>query len=354
MKRNTSKLHASLLLWGSLIASAVSSAFAPVYATEAKPESIQKVTPCAVVDRFAGDAQVLDEARTRVVEADNRVPVYCGGWVSVENGWLTLKHRFGYQIHVGPHSFVQFLDDADAIAVFRGQIFAQASGGMGELRVVTPNARMRVSRGSIVTLFDPEEEMSQLTVVDGKADFENRFDTTKKANVAVKSGFASALDFKLMRVVPSIPKVVATSSLKAKLLELHVPLKESERALAIARNRRNELFASFEKSQDEQLKPARKIASAEKPSATPVKHSPKAQDSEENQARSEDYLLRKTLGGSADGMKILRRPAAHRKKTQKAKVQVEDPEAQLMAKQKGAEDKEKRRLIEELSKIHSD
>jgi hypothetical protein len=341
-----------------IAALAVVSAYHSAFANEAMPESAESRRPCAVVDQFSGDSQILNESRTRVSEADVKAPVECGGWVSVQNGWLVLQHRFGYRIHVGPGTFAQLQDDGDALVVYRGQVFAQSGGGMGEFRVVTPNARIRLSRASAVALFDPEEEKTQLTVVDGKAQFENRFDTTKKANVTVKSGYASMLDFKLLRIVPSVPKVAATSSLKAKLKELHVPEKDSERALAIARNRQKELFASFEKTQGENVSPeknhdkghakkqARSIAS------TTAKHG--HGDPERNQEIAKDYLFRKTLGGNAEGMKILGKMPAQRKPAQKAHVEVEDPEAQLKVKQKSAEDAEKRRLIEELSKIKSD
>jgi hypothetical protein len=331
-------------------------AVAPAFANEAGPEGIHAAKPCAVVDRFSGDAEILNESRTRVSETDARAPVDCGGWVSVQNGWVILQHRFGYRIHVGPGSFVQLQDDADALVVYRGQVFTQAGGGMGEFRIVTPNARVRLSRASGVTLFDPEEEKTQLTVVDGKATLENRFDSTQ-ARSTVKSGYASTLDFKLLRVVPSVPKFAANASLKVKLKELHVPEGVTERAMAVTRNRQKEFFASFEKSTNENTKPAvsahaghadRKVASVK-----PV-HKTEEFDPAKNERISKDYLLRKTLGGNEDGMRILGPSAAQRKPAQKAKVQVDDPEARLIMKQKSAEDTEKKRLIEELSKIRSD
>jgi hypothetical protein len=307
-----------------------------------------------VVDSYYGDTQILDESRTQIAEADHHTPVLCGGWVSVENGWVTLQHRFGYRIHLGPKSFVRFMDDSDAIILYRGQMFAQAGGGMGELRILTPNARVRVSRASVITLFDPEEESTQLTTVDGKATFENRFDGTKRASIAVRSGFASTLDFKLMRVVPSAPKIVATHSLRAKLKELNVPQRQSERALAVARNRQKELFAAFDQSENENVtsKKARSVVSEKISARVPASTESRGTSSRFD---SNDYLLRKTLGGSKEGMKLLHTSAKKRHHApQKARVQVEDPEAELMARQKSAEDQERRRLIEELSKIHSD
>lgn len=350
MKRNTIKLFAL-----AAFVSAFALGCAPTYANEARPEGIEPARPCAVVDSFAGDAQILNESRTNVSEADKKAPIFCGGWVSVQSGWLVLQHRFGYRVHVGPGTFAQLQDDADAIVVYRGQVFAQAGGGMGELRVVTPNARIRISRGSLVALFDPEEEKTQLTVVDGKASFENRFDTTKKANVTVKSGYASMLDFKLLRIVPSVPKIAAGSSLKAKLKELHVPERESERALAVTRNRQKELFSVFEKNQNENVKPEKHARSIASVRATVEKTGHKhVDDPEKNERMKEDYLVRKTLGGSEEGMKILGHAATQRKPAQKARVQVEDPEARLLTRQKNAEDAEKKRLIEELSKIRSE
>ncbi len=349
MKRHMKPNITKLFMLASLASTfAPALVLAPAYANEARPEAIQARLPCAVVEHFSGDSQILNESRTRVTEAEVKSAVDCGGWVSVQNGWLILQHRFGYRIHVGPGTFAQLLDGADALVVYRGQIFAQAGGGMGELRVLTPNARVSFSRGSVVALFDPEEEKSQLTVVDGKAAFENRFDSTKSSSVAVKSGYASMLDFKLLRVVPSVPKLIANASLKTKLKELHVPERESERAMAIARNRQKEIFSAFEKKQGENLKgrsQQRSIASTDD-----------SNSDEKNEKIAHDYLLRKTLGGTEAGMKLLGSASAQRKpaRAQKAKVQVEDPEAQLLMKQKTAEDSEKRRLIEELSKIRSE
>jgi hypothetical protein len=336
-----------------LFLTAVASVFsiAPAFASEAKPEGIQTYRPCAVVDQFAGDSQILNESRTRVSEADVKAPVECGGWISVQSGWMVLQHRFGYRIHVGPGTFAQLVDDADALIIYRGQVFAQAGGGMGELRVLTPNARLRLSRASAVALFDPEEEKTQLTVVDGKVTFENRFETAKKSEVTVKSGYTSMLDFKLMRIVPSVPKIAAASSLKAKLHELHVPGSVSERALAVTRNRQKELFAAFEKTQTENAKSKKSDHQGEGRKIASVKSE---NDPEKNHQIAKDYLLRKTLGGNTEGMKILGETPVQRTPAQKAhkvKVEVEDPEAKLVAKQKKAEDAEKRRLIEELSKI---
>jgi hypothetical protein len=341
---------------------ACSMLLAPAFtlANEAKPEGTQSIPPCAIVDQFSGDTQILNETRTSIKDMDAKAPVPCGGWISVQSGWAILQHRFGYRIHAGPGTFAQLQNDAEALVLYRGQIFVQAGGGMGELRIVTPNARLRLSRASAVALFDADEEKSQVSVVDGKAVFENRYETSKSATAVVKSGYTSTLDFKLMRIVPSTPRIVAGASLKAKLKELHVPERESERALAIARNRQKELFASFEKAIDHSKASSpvaskgsnRKIASLQ--FADHKETRKETNDPEKNERMNRDYLKRKTVGGQEAGMALLGHRLTQRKPAKKVSVQVEDPEAQLLMKQKQSEDQEKKRLIEELSKIRSD
>jgi hypothetical protein len=319
--------------------------------------------PCAVLESSSGEAEVLDSSRTHLAEATPNTPVPCGGWVSVSRGVAKLKHRFGYELHLGPGTFAQFNDSEDAILLFRGQLYSVASGGMGELRILTPNARVKVSRAAAITLFDSDEESTQVVALDGTSEIANRFDAA--ATVLVKAGEQSTLDFKLLRVVPSVPKVIAIASVKDKLQELDVPAHADQKAYAVIRAREKQVFAEQEKASqptdqypDEQVggktpnRKSRKLASV--PSSG-------AGDSD-NSSPTADYWQAKSVGGDVDGLKILKESKHAAAGRHPAKVSVTDESGaaaqaendKLDQKHKKADAAEKQRLIEELSEIKSD
>lgn len=365
LQRKLSKFAFTEWLFLGALASVAYFVAPSAFAEEASSQS-HATPPCALIDDFYGDAQILDSSRTqtRVVAPSSgaKPAVYCGGWISVEKGWVHLTHRFGYNISVGPHSFVQFLDESDALVLYRGQVYAQVGGGMGELRILTPNARMKATRSGVIAIFSPEQENTQLITVDGQATIANRYEDSKNATVSVKSGESSQLDLQLLRVVPSVPKIVATPSLKAKLTELHVPARQADRALVLVRTRKHEALALYEpkkkappSAEAAEVKPEEDLheryVEGSRAPARRLASSGSGNSSSEGAPHRDDVLL-KSLGGSEEGMKILR--PGKKKAKARPTIEVEDPEAKLNLQKQAADSSEKKRLMEELSKVHPD
>ncbi len=338
--------------------------------------------PCAVLEDFSGDVEVLDSSRTHLVSLSRRTGVPCGGWVGVGKGYAKLKHRDGHRAHVGAGSFVQVpQDNADGkrsgeqLVLFRGQVYAQASGGNDELRIITANARARVTRGTIIVVYNQEDDETQLVALEGKSLIENRFETSRR--VTVKPGEASALNFKLLRVVPSIPRAVAYASLKPKFDDLRVPERERSHAVRTARERQDRVFASAlvkdkdvdeEDDGEDQSEAPAKVAAASQAEKKAVKAA-KAKELEAikkaapiteyarhptdgNEGDLREHWVNRMVAGEKVGEKILF-PDKFYGRPRKVKVEVEDIDAKFSQRKQEA-DVEKARLIEELSQIREE
>jgi hypothetical protein len=77
--------------------------------------------------------------------------------------------------------------------------------------------------------------------VEGVSTLQNRFEETRK--VTVKAGQFSTLDFKLLRVIPAVAKPISVASLRHKLSDLHLPFDAKSRAIAFAKQSREETFS---------------------------------------------------------------------------------------------------------------
>ncbi len=214
-------LSLALLLW-----------VAPQWA-HALPATLGTATgvSCAVVREYGGDAQILDESRLDIAEVGEKTSVGCNGWVSVDQGWVTLRHRNGAVIHLGPGTFARMTDRPDAVTLFRGQAYF-SPGDATELSVLTPNARARIRDGAMIVIFDAGTEKTQVVGVERRATVENRFEGAHR--IAVQAGEVSDLDFQLTRVIPQVARPVAAESLKEKLALLHVDPRTAAEALRLA------------------------------------------------------------------------------------------------------------------------
>ncbi len=317
------------------------------FAVEVSPQ-VSASPPCAVLDNYDGEVQVLDSSRTFLVDAAPHVGIPCGGWVSVKTGWASVRHRDGYFVQVGANSFAQFQesntdghDSGDQVVLYRGEIFAQSGDGSGELRVVTADARARVSQGSMIVLYNHGQNETQLIALENQASLENRFETSRR--IAVHAGEASNLNLKLLRVVPSLPRTASIASLKPVFADLH--LSDQERSYAIAATRKREereMASSLEGSHGAN----RGLASE------------KSSDYSRNKADKEDaalhaYWVKKMVGGQSIGESILY-PDQYYGRPQKVHVIVDDPAMKLNKSFQRKENEEKHRLIEELSQIRAD
>ncbi len=332
-------------------------AFSAFVAIPAGAAEATRSAPCAVVESANADAQILDRDRKQAFDVEQGKAVSCGGWISVNSGWVKLTHRNGYRIQLSPQTFVNFPETdgskagVDHLVIYKGEIFAAAGGGRGEMRVATANARARVARGRVIVNFNHGNDESQLIALDGQATIENRFASNEQ--VLVKEGEASSLNVSLNRVVPSLPSAVSVSDLRPKMMALHLAESEQTEAVEAVTSRRERKFASLptganertpadaEHAKHHKSKLARRIAS----SSDYLRHQPNAQD---KQLQSE--LAKKLVGGENAGTEILF-PNRYYGKTQKVQILIEDPEEKLKSKQRRQTDAEKRRLIQELSQI---
>lgn len=333
---------------------------------------------CATIRGHGGSAQILDENRTRIHEVGEIDQVPCGGWVSVDDGWVRLEDRLGHELRLGAASFAQLTEGPIEVILFRGQMYGRAS--RGALRVITPNARAIASGGSMLVLFDPRSETSQVVALAGAVEVENRFEKSHRTRVG--PGTLSEVSFRHFRILPRSPRPVAPESLVAKLGELRVPMEARETALhatrlALARSavkvarigvasedrspQRSPaglVFDQNERAGDDEMGGG-KLASGASRGAAP---------SRLGRGAPSRRLERQVVGGDHEGIPLLfpaspDRPARHparagahphsrrrgiafQASSPRVSSRMPDPEAQETA--------EKRKLIEELSTIQTE
>jgi hypothetical protein len=328
------------------LAAATAAAYERSGPTGDSGETSPQGPPCAVVEKFGGDLQILDATRTRLEDPRRGAAIGCGGWISVARGWILLKHQGGAQIRLGAQTFARLKDGEDQLVLHRGEVHLSGGHGRGGLRAITPNARITLSRGQALVIYSAEEEESQLITLEGSAAITNRFATHKP--VVVSSGEGSSLNFKLLRVVPSAPRAVAIAAVRKHLASLKLEGKGRDEAVASVQKRLDRKFASRHRVvKDGEEVPRRAPASA---GGSYVRH--KAKDANEDFIRR--TMARKVAGdeGSGELLAPRREPAGKLK----GRAVVVDPgmdsspsqEDERVALEEAAE---KQRLIEELSKI---
>jgi hypothetical protein len=306
-------------------------------------ESTTHPEVCAVLEKYSGATQIVDDAHLSVIDLREKAAIPCGSWVSVESGWSEIRHQNGFLIHLRQGSYIQVSKlsaSDDPIVLFRGEIFAQAGGGNGELRILTPNSRVRLSRGSVIASFAQDDQRTEMITVDGTATLENRFEESRR--IQAKAGQVSSLDFKILRVIPALAKPISTASLQAKLRQLHVPPSERERAVALARKSREE---SFSPALPEV--PVKAVATKRAGSYPAVEASI---DQEALQEKMISHLNGEDPANVFDGKAPTR---SHRKAASRSTASVKAAAAQAQAENETdrRQDAERKQLIESLSKI---
>lgn len=234
-------------------------------------ESSGSSVPCAVMEGFEGEVQLLDPTRTHLVETKLKAPVPCGSWISIRSGWAELRHRQGYVLRVAAGTFLEIFDHEakglgtglDQVVLYRGKVHAQVDKGSEELRIVTANGRVRLSSGSALVLYSQVEEETQLIAIRDAVQFENRFENERK--ILVKKGEASSLNLKAMRVLPGTPFGVNLAALRFLLNDLQLPEKEFKESVKAAQWRQDRKFASIlVKKEDRESVPTLEDADQEK------------------------------------------------------------------------------------------
>lgn len=206
--------------------------------------------PCAVLEEFDGDVQILDAERESLLKSGFNSSIPCGGWISVDRGWAEVKHRQGYRFRIRAGSFVQFFDHAngrhktadDHVVLFRGSMLAKVIGSDEELRILTANARTRLKVGRVLVTYAPTREETQVYAVTRTATLENRF--APEASMEVRAGEASSLNLGIARLSPSTPRAVSFASARDQLSDLGLEESELKSALASAIERRGRKLAS--------------------------------------------------------------------------------------------------------------
>ncbi len=287
------------------------------------------VAICATIQAFAGEALVLDSSRAHVDDAKVGRGIACEGWVSVQTGWIELKHRDGHFIRMGSNSFAQFNGEGESVTLLRGMLHARTVDEGAELRMVTPNARARIRQGSGILVYKPEASRSQWVTLDRMAAFENRFQ--EESHVTVAEGEGSVLDLSKVRVVPVQPRAITVASLKPLLKSLDFPEKATASAVRVALVRqRRVLPAILAGSSIEGIRAPASIRESGKESAGLYRrHSPSDRD-----AKVEKHLASKWSGGAPVSL-----------------LEPELLEKRLEAKAMARERAEKERVIRELERM---
>jgi hypothetical protein len=374
-----SKLKLGIAGWAACASAFFPFTAFPAHAREAESDVAAPV-PCAMIAEVDGQVDVLDASRTHLLDSSKKASIPCGSWISVGKGSVQLKHRDGFRVHAGAGTFVQLPEpnvdghfSGDQAILFRGQVFAQAGGGSQQLRVLTANSRARVQRGSAIVIYSQDDEETQLIALDHGSSLENRFQTSRK--VDAQAGEATSLNFKQLRVVPSTPRAVALAALRPKFDDLRVPERDRQMALRTARSRQDRIFATElvkEEKKDQGEHTARVPASEHDPgqevrarleaAKKQIHFPPPAQNyssrpSDEQVKRIRKNWVGRLVAGESGADNIVSPHAGgSRHSTQESRQAGVEGNAFIKRKARSltAEDEEKLRLIEELSRIREE
>jgi|GEM_PF-3486585 len=206
----------------------------------------ESTASCARVRSFEGEVQILDDSRTRVREVRFGEGIPCGSWISATAGWLRIKHRDGWLASFSPGTFAQILNPpslgGDGLLLFRGQSYIINGNGAPELSVLTANSRVRLKDAAGVVAYIDSTEETQALSTRGTLHFENRFQDTRIVRVA--EGESSNLNFHQLRVVPAEPSAVASAQIKKRLEDFRLEDQEVSAAVAVTRKRQDRKIAS--------------------------------------------------------------------------------------------------------------
>lgn len=331
------------------------------FSAEVPPPAGENAVPCAILQRFDGEVQVLDATRNQLLKTTLKAGVPCGSWISIREGWAELRHREGHVVKMGPETFMEIYDprqnpaskSPDQYLLIRGRLWVSSPKGVPNAKVQTANAEVTLTGATALVAYHPDEEETQLMTTDGAASISNRY--SPDSSVTTNAGEMSTLNLKLLRVVPTAAAAVNLASLHAVMSGMPIEPKERELALAAAQKRIERKFAS---KLEVSAKGDRKIASTS-PGKIKVsdhryeRHIPAIEG--EADARSE--WLNRLTGGESSGKAMLHprglASVGHKKK-KNIKVEVHDPDLEMDRKKFKEEENEKIQLMNELKKIQAE
>ena len=326
--------------------------------SEAEPDTSP---PCATIEVFNGEIDILDSKREKLLEIGLNKPISCLSWINIRNGWIEIKHMRGAILRIGPNSLFQifpsskiksaknistFNDIADGI-LYKGRVYSRIQIGDGGFITLTPNAVVSLESGVAFHSFDPLEEETQLVSVDHRSVIINRFEPS--ARVVVGPGEASSLNNKLMSTLPTDAKAVQPNSLKEQLSDFDLHPKELQALVKRVSSDVNRKFASVENA-NQKKKTDKQVA----------KSTPDMYSAYEEDVEGRSIWVKKLTGDdttSFNSVGAKRKPASsgavQESDTQLVKIYEKSLKKGKRNKNKQEED-EKRRLIEELTKIRSE
>ncbi len=215
---------------------------APASESKPKKSDYTRQGMCGVIENVEGVVEVLSSDRKTLLPVHERSDLECDSWVSTAQGWIRIRHRAGFQIQIGPDSFLKVAANDEHLTVFKGILYGRASQGQGELRMATANSRVRMKNASGMLIYQEQDAFTQLTAVEGQPSLENRF--SDQARITLKPGESTTFHANLKRISPTTPKAASVASLRPKLFALHVEEGWISKATNVASSRMNRKFAS--------------------------------------------------------------------------------------------------------------
>ena len=299
----------------------------------ARAEAVPAVAdaPCAIIEKFAGEAFILDASRTRVDELHEGGALPCDGWLSTADAWVQLRDRSGHVLRISRNSFVQLpAKDADLV-VYRGVVHARAFGGGKSFSAWTPNGRAELASGAALLVYSPAKQSTEWVVLEQQGTLENRFEESSR--ITVREGESSILDLSRPRVVPQDPRAVTVASLKPVLRELAIDEKQMKRAVTLALERQRRVFPTVLSAGTDGGRSGRRPASV---SHSDYRRHPAGADSEKALRR---FRSREIDGSTGIGA---RSPAM---------AEAEELEQKLVRRARLDEERRRNELMKELGRI---
>jgi hypothetical protein len=230
------------------------------------------------------------------------------------------------------------------VVIYRGSAYLQAGDGAPELVVATANGLARAKSGAFIISYRKSQDETQVVSFSRDLMFANRFQANEAQRV--RSGEASLINFKRERSMPSLPRAVAVASLKEFSATLELDERTFNSAANAAKNRADRRLAVDLRENAQGVNRAPASSGTKKGSYE--RHPASAEDS----ALMEHFADR-IVGGSTEGRKLLvRSPAGTTAVTPRGgRGRVEVDARTSETRDSKSELSEKRRLMEELSKV---
>jgi hypothetical protein len=183
---------------------------------------------CGTISGLSGSVSILDSERKDYRPTVVGGPIFCGDWISTDEGKVVLDFPRLGKFTVGSQTFFQVLDpeaginvEHDHFVLYRGDVYFEGGKKTNTVHLITPNTRVTLgSQSKGVVSFYEESHTSQVISIDGSLNFENRF--LKHSPWKVERGYLSSMTQGQERILPGRQTTAESKSLDRKLTELDV------------------------------------------------------------------------------------------------------------------------------------